>query len=82
MEADRALREIAGEQRWKAVRQAVCEGFDLLTDLAPMVASAKCKTFQPDLTENTERKIRMLPLPSGRQAPLRALPAGIARILP
>ena len=36
MQADRALREIGGELHRKAARQAIREGFDLLTDFAPI----------------------------------------------
>ncbi len=54
MEADRALSEIAGERHWKAVRQAVREGFDLLTDLAPITGEIKAIVEAHDFLRQAE----------------------------
>ncbi len=54
MEADRALSEIAGERHWKATRQAVREGFDLLTDLAPITGEIKAIVEAHDFLHQAE----------------------------
>ena len=47
MQADRALREIGGELHRKAARQAIREGFDLLTDFAPIVGVRRTGLCRP-----------------------------------
>ena len=47
MQADRALRDVGGAQHWKAVRRTVRDGFDLLTDLAPIVGVRRTGLCRP-----------------------------------
>ncbi len=47
MQADRALRDVGGAQHWKAVRRTVRDGFDLLTDFAPIVGVRRTGLCRP-----------------------------------
>ena len=54
MEADRALRGIGGERHWKAAR----DGYDLLTDLAPIVGVRRAGLCRPRSNRNSRKEIQ------------------------
>ena len=81
MDADRALRAIGGEQHRKAARRAVREGFDLLTDLAPVVGEIKSAIEARDYLRQAEAAEQAGD--SDKAAELRVLAGiSIASILP
>ena len=81
MQADRALREIGGELHRKAARQAIREGFDLLTDFAPIVGDIKAIVEARDFLRQAEAAEKAGD--SDKAAKLRGLAGiSIATILP
>ncbi len=81
MQADRALREIGGELHRKAARQAIREGFDLLTDFAPIVGDIKAVVEARDYLRQAEAAEKAGD--SDKAAKLRGLAGiSIASILP
>ncbi len=81
MQADRALREIGGELHRKAARQAIREGFDLLTDFAPIVGDIKAVVEARDYLRQAEAAEKAGD--SDKAAKLRGLAGiSIATILP
>ena len=81
MQADRALREIGGELHRKAARQAIREGFDLLTDFAPIVGDIKAIVEARDFLRQAEAAEKSGD--SDKAAKLRGLAGiSIASILP
>ena len=81
MQADRALREIGGELHRKAARQAIREGFDLLTDFAPIVGDIEAIVEARDFLRQAEAAEKAGD--SDKAAKLRGLAGiSIASILP